>query len=112
MAAEGLSVSKEFDILAQKPVQSSVQENEETIYRRIASVEQSDFEFVIPAENENYVDLNIRLHVRGELTAPYGNDFGATDFIAVTYKFLHSLISQCSITLKWMTVTQTTDLYQ
>ena len=42
MAADALSASSEFDIVAQKPVQTSVQETIETIYRPIASVEQSD----------------------------------------------------------------------
>jgi len=42
MAAESLSVGSEFDIFAQKPVQTSVQVTIETIYRPIASVEHSD----------------------------------------------------------------------
>jgi hypothetical protein len=53
MAAEALSVSSEFDIFAQKPVQTSVQS--------IASVNQNDLEFLIPVENDTYIDLNIRL---------------------------------------------------
>ena len=53
MAAEALLVSSEFDNFAQKPVQTSVQENVETIYRPIASVDQCDLEFIIPAVNDN-----------------------------------------------------------
>ena len=53
MAAEALSVSSEFDIFAQKPVQTSVQETIEPIYRPIASVDQSDLQFLITAENDS-----------------------------------------------------------
>jgi len=61
MLAEALSVSSEFDIVAQKRVHASVQETIETIFRLIASVDQRDLEFFIPAENDTYIDLNIRL---------------------------------------------------
>ena len=50
--AEALSVSSEFDMFAQKPVQTSVQEAIETIYRPIASVDQRDLETLIPAEHD------------------------------------------------------------
>ena len=47
----GRIVSSEFDIFAQKPVQTFVQETTEIIFRPIASVDLSDMEFFIPAEN-------------------------------------------------------------
>jgi hypothetical protein len=53
MAEEALSVTSEFDIFTQNPVQTSVQETIETIYRTITSVDQSDLEFLIPAEHNN-----------------------------------------------------------
>jgi len=46
MAAVALSGSSEFDIFAPKPVQTSVQQTIETIFRPIASVDQSDLEFL------------------------------------------------------------------
>ena len=61
MAADALSVSSEFDIFAQKTVQTSVQETIETIYKPIASVDQSDLEVLIPPEHDTYIDLNIKL---------------------------------------------------
>jgi len=73
-------------------------------------VEQSDLEFLIPAERDAYIDLNIRLFVRVKMTAADGKDLEASDFTATD--FLHSLFSQCSITLNGTTVTQTTYLYQ
>jgi len=59
MAAEALSVSSDFDIFAQKPVQTFVQETIETIFRPIASVDHSDLEFLSYAEHDTYRDLNI-----------------------------------------------------
>jgi len=53
MAAEALSVSSEFDIFAQKHVQTSVQDTMKTILRSIASADQSDHEFFIPAEHDS-----------------------------------------------------------
>jgi len=45
MAADSLSVNSDVNILAQKTVQTLVQEMIETIFRHIASVEQSDLKF-------------------------------------------------------------------
>ena len=84
----------------------------ENIFRPIASVDQSDLEFLIPAENDTYMDLNIRLFVRGKLTTTNGKSLEETDYIAVTNNFLHSLFSQCSLTLNGTTITKTTELYQ
>jgi hypothetical protein len=56
MAAEALSVSSEFDIFAQKHVQTPVQETIETIFRSIASVDQIDQKFLISAEHDTYID--------------------------------------------------------
>ena len=111
MAAEAFSVSSQFDIFAQKPLQTSVQETIETIYRSIASVDQSDLEFLIPAEHDMYIDLNIKLYVRGKLTTADGKDLDSTDFTATANNLLHSLFTQCSITLNG-TITPTSDLYQ
>jgi hypothetical protein len=42
-------VGTEFDIFAPKPIQFGVEETIDTIYKPVASVEQSDLEFNIPA---------------------------------------------------------------
>ena len=61
-------VSSEFDIFARKPVQESILETLDVVYKPIASVDQSDLEFLIPADNETYIDPDIKLYVRGKLT--------------------------------------------
>jgi len=66
MSVETVSVSCEFGIFAPKPIQTSILETTETAYKPKASVNQSDLEFLITADNDTYIDLNIKL--RGKLT--------------------------------------------
>ena len=61
-------VSPEFDIFARKPVHESILETLDVVYKPKASVDQSDLEFLIPADNETYIDPNIKLYVRGKMT--------------------------------------------
>jgi hypothetical protein len=82
-----------------------VQETIEIIFRPIASVDQSDLE-LIPAELDTYIDMNIRLYVRGKLTTADGKDLESTDFTATVNNLLHSLITQCSISLNGTTITR------
>lgn len=107
LVSETLSVCTEFDIFAETSVQKSLLETIETIYNLIAFMDKSNLEFMIPADNDTYIDLNIRVYIRGKLTAADG-----TDFTIVTNNFLHSLFSQCSIILNGVTITQASDLYQ
>ena len=106
-----VSLSSKFDIFAPKPVQASVIETTEVSYKPIASVDQSDLELMIPSYSDTYIDLNIRLYVRGKLTKNDGTALGNTDFTAVNNNFLHSLFSQCSIALNGVTITQAAELY-
>jgi hypothetical protein len=57
-------------------------------------VNQSDLEFLLPADHDTYIDLNIHLFIRGKLTKANVVGFDATDYMAVTNNFLHSLFSQ------------------
>jgi len=74
-------------------------------------VEQSDLEFLILADNDTYVDLNIKLYIRGKLTKADGTNLDNTDFTAVTNNFLHSLFIQCSISVNGLSISQATELY-
>jgi len=61
-------VSSEFDIFASKPVQHAIQETNVVVYKPIASVNQSDLEFLIPADHDTYVDPEIKFYIKGKLT--------------------------------------------
>ena len=85
-----VSVSSEFDILASKHIQSAVSDTTEVKYKPIASVNQSDLEFLITSDDDTYIDLDTKLFIRGELTKADGTALDNTDFTAVTNNFLHS----------------------
>ena len=77
MSAE--TMSSEFDIFAPRPVQSSVLETTEVTYKPIASVDNSDLQFLVPADNDTYIDPNVKLYIRGKLTMADGRDLDKTD---------------------------------
>jgi hypothetical protein len=54
-------ISSECDILTPKSVQTSIVDTVETTYKPIASIDQSDLEFLIHGESDTYVDLEIKL---------------------------------------------------
>ena len=65
-------VGTEIDIFARKPIQSAVEETIDTTYKPIASVEQSDLDFLISADSDTYLDIDIKLYVKGQLVKPDG----------------------------------------
>ena len=58
-----VSLISGFEIFAPRLIQTSVVETTEVTYRPIASAEESDLEFLIPADNDTYVDLNLKLYI-------------------------------------------------
>ena len=63
-----MSVSSGFDIIASTPIQSAVVENTEVKYKPIASMDHSDLEFLSTSDNDTYIELDIKLYIRGKLT--------------------------------------------
>ena len=70
-------VGTEFDIFVRKPKQSSTVETNETIYRPIASVDQTDIEFKIPGDRRKAADRRLhgstrnRLHGRSQQSSSF-----------------------------------------
>ena len=104
-------ISTEFDIFAKKPVQSAILETNVVHYKPIATVDQNDLELLIPGDSKSYIDLDIKLYVKGRLIGADGKDLDASDFTAGTNNFLHSLFSQCSISLNGVNITPASKLY-
>jgi hypothetical protein len=71
-------VGTKFDIFAPKPVQSGVEQTIDTIYKPVASVDQSDLQFVIPGDPDTYLDLEIKLYVKGKLVKADGSGHWTT----------------------------------
>lgn len=56
-------VRDEWAIFAPRPVQSLIVKTTETACKPITSVDQSDLEFLIPADHDTYIDSNIHIYI-------------------------------------------------
>ena len=63
----------------------------ETVFKPLASVEQNDLEYLIPGNSDKYIDLDIKLYVRGKMFSSSGNDVDLTDTTAVCNNLLQSV---------------------
>ena len=75
-------LSTEFDLFERKARQDGCLETTETIYKPIASVDQTDIAFLIPADSDTYIDPNLKLFIRGKLVKNDGTDLAETDYVA------------------------------
>ena len=111
MADEPSFVGSDFDLFARKAKQDSCVDTTETLYKPIASVDQTDIEFLIPGDSETYIDLNLKLFIRGKLIKKDGTDLAETDYVSGINNLLHSLFSQCTISLNGTQITQASEHY-
>ena len=112
MAAEETSyLGTEFDLFGRKAKQDSCLETTEVIYKPIASVDQKDIESLVPGNSETYFDLNLKLFIRGNIIKRDGTKLAETDYTAGVNNLLHSLFSQCTISLNDTQITQASELY-
>jgi len=101
-----------FDIFAHRPIQTIVLRTTDVPNKPIAPVDQNDLEFLIPADNDTYIDLDIKLYVRGIMMSASGKDVDFSDHTRVTNNFLLSLFSQSNVTLNGVKITQASEQYQ
>jgi len=94
-------ISTEFDLFERKARQDGCLETTETIYKPIASVDQKDIEFLIPADSDSYIDPNKKLFIRGKLIKTDGTNLAETDYVAGVNNLLHSLFN---VQFRWMTL--------
>ena len=78
------SVIGEFDILPDRPIQTSVLGTVDTVYKPIDPVSQNVLKFLMPSDSDTYIDLNIKLYVQCKLVLGAGKDVDLTDTTAVT----------------------------
>jgi hypothetical protein len=104
-------ISSQFDIFMHRPIQTAVQGTVETVYKPLAPVEQSDLELLIPGDSYTYIDLDIKLYVRGKMVSSSGKDVDLTDTNTVANNLLHSLFSQCTVMVNGVPVTQSHEHY-
>ena len=65
-------VTSEFDIFAQKPIQTAILETHVVHHKPIATVDQNDLQFLIAGDTEIYIDPDIKLYVRGKIIGADG----------------------------------------
>jgi len=75
------------------------------VYKPIASVDQTDLEFLIPADYDTYDDPDIKIYICAKLTKADGTALDAKDQPAGTNNFIHSLFSQCIFALNGVNIT-------
>ena len=68
-------------------------------------------EFVIQGDSDTYVDLVLKLFVKGNLQTEDDTDLPESFYTAVINNLLHSLFSQCTIFLNGTETKQATELY-
>jgi hypothetical protein len=105
MAANTVSVSSAFDIFPVRSVQASTLDTYEISYKPIASVDQSDLVFLIPAYHDTYIDFNMQLYVRGKLIKAAGDALEATDYTEGVNNLFHSIFIQGNISLNGVNIT-------
>jgi len=88
-----------------------VLETTETIYKPILSVDQTDIELSIPGNSDTYIDVDLKLYIKGKLQKEDGTNLTGTDLTAGINNSLNSLFSQCTISLNGTQITQATKLY-
>jgi len=93
------------------PIQTAVPESVDTVYKLLDPVEQNDLEFLIPGYSDTYIDLDIKLYVRGKMVSSSRKDVDLTDTTAVTNNLLHSLFIQCTVMFNVVPVTQSHEHY-
>jgi hypothetical protein len=94
-----------------RPIQTAVLGSVETVYKTLAPVKQNDLQFLIPCDTDTFIDLDIKIYVRGKMVSSSGKYVDLTDTTAVTNNLLHSLFSQCTIMLNGIPVTQSQKNY-
>jgi len=104
-------ICTEFDIFAKKSLQSAILETHVVQNKPIATADQNDIKFFIPGDSDSYIDLDIKLYVKGRLLGDDGKDLDTSDFTAGTSNFFNSLFSQCSISLNGVNITPASELY-
>ena len=74
-------------------------------------MDQKDLEFLIPSDSDTYIVLYIKLYIRDKLVSGSGKYVDLTDTTTLANNHLHSLFSQCKVTLNVTTVKQSNEYY-
>jgi hypothetical protein len=110
--ANVVCASSEFDVFAERSVQTSIVRTVEIGHKPTTAIDQRDIEFTIPGNEERYIDPDMQIYIKGQLLGADGAVLDETDYTAVVNNMLHSLFDQCNISLNNTLITHSSDIYQ
>jgi hypothetical protein len=111
MVSNTVCVSFEFDKFADRPVQTITEKIVEIALYPILSFDQSDLEFTISEDDNTTINPNMQIYVKSQLFMAAEAELEETDYTAGIINFLHSLISQCNISINGVSITPSSDNY-
>jgi hypothetical protein len=90
--ANVVCASSEFDIFADRPVQTSTVRTVEIGHKPTTVIDQRDLEFTIPKDDERYLDPDMQLYIKGQLLGANGAELDIKDYTAgVNMLILYSI---------------------
>ncbi|GBN02330.1 hypothetical protein AVEN_260394-1 [Araneus ventricosus] len=94
-------VSSAYDLFNVNPIQLSTEESSYTEIFPVASLsDKTPIEFYVSGSGEHYLDLaHTLLHLQVKIKKKNGTAIGNTDQVAPINYLLHTLFSECSVTL-------------
>jgi hypothetical protein len=101
--------SSEFDILTERPVQTSTGNTTEIGHKPPTAIDQRDLEFTVPQDEERYLDPDMQIYIRGKLLGANGTELDIKDYTA-RVNMLHSLFDQCNVSLNGTSITHSSDI--
>jgi hypothetical protein len=88
--------SCEFDVFADRPVQTSTVRTVERAHNPTTGVDQRDIEFTVPGDADHYIDSDMHIYIKGQLLGADGAELDMKDYTAAVNNMLHSLFEQCN----------------
>jgi hypothetical protein len=107
--ANVVCASSEFDVFADRPVQTSTEETVERTHNPTTGVDQRDIEFAIPGDADHYIDPDMQLYIKGQLLGADGAELDNSNYTAAVNNKLHSLFEQCNVSLNNTSITPSLD---
>jgi hypothetical protein len=108
--ANVVCASSEFDVFADRPVQTSTVRTVESAHNRTAGVDQRDIEFTVPGDVEHYIDPDMQIYIKGQLLGADGAELDIKDYTAAV-NMLHSLFEECNVSPNNTSITPSADNY-
>jgi hypothetical protein len=104
--------SSEFDIFADRSVQTSTVNTVEIGHKPTTAIDQRDQEVTIPKDDERYLDPDMQLYIKGQLLGAEGAVLDEKDYTAGVNNMLHSLFDQRNMSLNSTSITHSSNNYQ